>query len=262
MPKINRMSVYTTEITSDQIPSDNPIHQRLLKAYHVAAPLVSGDLLELGCGEGRGIELLLPKVKSYLGLDKIEAVISSLKIKFPKAQFESGVFPPINLPDNSFDTLVSFQVIEHIQNDDQFLSEIHRILKPGGKAILSTPNIKMTLSRNPWHTREYTADELERLASKYFSKVEMKGIAGSENVLAYHEQNRASVRKVMKYDVLNLQYRLPAALLRVPYDFLNRRNRNKLQSQDDELVLSISQKDYFLAEKSEQNLDLFCILSK
>ncbi len=256
------MSVYTTEIASDQIPSDNPIHQRLLKAYTVAAPMVSGDLLELGCGEGRGVEQLLPNADSYLGLDKIESVITKLREKYPNAQFESGVFPPIKIPDNSFDTVVSFQVIEHIKNDALFLSEIQRILKPGGKAIISTPNIKMTLSRNPWHEREYTADELEKLASKYFSKVEMKGIAGSERVMEYHDRNRESVQKIMKYDVLNLQYRLPAALLRKPYDLLNRRNRNKLQDQVDELVMSISQADYFVNEKSEQNLDLFCILYK
>ncbi|RED99726.1 class I SAM-dependent methyltransferase [Marinoscillum furvescens] len=256
------MSVYTTEITSDQIPSDNPIHQRLLKAYHVAAPMISGDLLELGCGEGRGVELLMPKASSYLGLDKIEEVVQKLSEKHPEAQFESSVFPPIKLPDNSFDTVVSFQVIEHIKQDEEFLKEIHRILKPGGKALISTPNIKMTLSRNPWHIREYTAEELEALAGKYFDHVDMKGIAGNEKVMQYHEQNRESVQKIMKYDVLNLQYRLPAAILRKPYEILNRRNRNKLKDQADELVLSIGQDDYFLNEKSEQNLDLFCILTK
>lgn len=256
------MSIYTTEITSDSIPSDNPIHQRLLKAYHVAAPLVSGELLELGCGEGRGVELLLPGCTSYLGLDKIEAVMERLRQRFPSAQFESSVFPPIQLPDNSFDTVVSFQVIEHIRNDALFLSEIHRILKPGGRALLSTPNIRMTLSRNPWHIREYTADELSALAGKFFSKVEMKGIAGNERVMEYHERNRQSVQKIMKYDVLDLQHRLPAAVLRMPYDLLNRLNRKKLQKAADELVLSITHEDYYLAEKSEQNLDLFCILYK
>lgn len=256
------MSVYTTEITSDQIPSDNPIHQRLLKAYHVAAPMISGDLLELGCGEGRGVELLKPKASSYLGLDKIEEVVQKLSKAHPDAQFESSVFPPIQLPDNSFDTVVSFQVIEHIKKDAAFLKEIHRILKPGGKALISTPNIKMTLSRNPWHIREYTAEQLEALAGQYFDQVDMKGIAGNEKVMQYHDQNRESVQKIMKYDVLNLQYRLPAAILRKPYEILNRRNRNKLKDQSDELVLSIGQEDYFLNEKSEQNLDLFCILTK
>lgn len=256
------MSVYTTEIASDQIPSDNPIHQRLLKAYYAAVPLVSGDLLELGCGEGRGVELLLDHVDSYLGLDKIESVIEKLRGRYEGTRFEAGVFPPIQLPDSSFDTVVSFQVIEHIQKDELFLSEIHRILRPGGTAILSTPNIKMTLSRNPWHIREYTADELAGLAAKYFSKVDMKGIAGNEKVMEYHERNRKSVQKIMKYDVLDLQHRLPAALLRKPYEILNRRNRNKLKDQADDLVLSIGHEDYFVREKSEQNLDLFCILTK
>ncbi len=262
MPKKEGMSVYTTEIASDQIPSDNPIHQRLLQAYYEAAPFIEGDLLELGCGEGRGVEILTEKANSYLGLDKIEEVITNLKAKFPAYQFESSVFPPFKIPDNSFDTVVSFQVIEHIRKDELFLSEIQRILKPGGKAILSTPNIKMTLSRNPWHEREYTADELASLAGKYFSKVDMRGIAGNEKVLEYHERNRKSVQKIMKYDFLDLQYKLPASLLRLPYDLLNRRNRNKLQNEADDLVLSISREDYFLNEKSETNLDLFCILYK
>ena len=48
--------VYTTEITSEEIPSDNPIHQRLFKAYVVAENYVHGDVLEVGCGEGRGLE--------------------------------------------------------------------------------------------------------------------------------------------------------------------------------------------------------------
>ena len=256
------MSVYTTEIASDQLPSDNPVHQRLLKAYYAAAPMVSGDVLELGVGEGRGVGLLKKNAKSFLGLDKIESVVEKLKEAYPNLDFESSVFPPINLPDESFDTVVSFQVIEHIKNDALFLKEIHRILKPGGRAILSTPNIKMTLSRNPWHIREYTADQLEQLAGKFFSKVDMKGITGNEKVMEYHERNRASVQKIMKYDILNLQYKLPAGLLRVPYDILNRRNRKKLQNQADELVLSITHKDYFVNEKTEQNLDLFCILSK
>ncbi len=262
LPKKYEMSVYTTEIASAEIPSDNPIHQRLLKAYHLAAPHIHGDLLELGCGEGRGVELLAPQAKSYLGLDKIQGVIDTLKQKHPDYSFEQSVFPPIKIADNTFDCIATFQVIEHIQDDIAFLQEIHRILKPGGTAFITTPNIKMTLSRNPWHTREYTADELKNLASKYFDHVEMKGIMGNEKVMEYYEQNKASVNKIMRFDILNLQYRLPAPLLRIPYDFLNRRNRNKLQGQDNELVLSIGQDDFFLNEQDDRNLDLFLIVKK
>jgi 2-polyprenyl-3-methyl-5-hydroxy-6-metoxy-1,4-benzoquinol methylase len=256
------MSVYTTEITSDQIASDNPLHQRLLKAYHAAIPFVGGDMLELGCGEGRGVDLLADKTTSYLALDKITEVINTLSTKYPDHKFRQAVFPPVDLPDAQFDTIVSFQVIEHIKDDHLFLKEIARLLKPGGKALISTPNIKMTLSRNPWHTREYTADELAGICAKYFSNVDMRGIAGSGKVLEYHERNRASVRRIMKWDVLNLQYALPSWVLRRPYEFLNRRNRNKLQEGNDTLVSGISLADYRLNQKHKENLDLFCILTK
>ncbi|MFK7953160.1 MAG: class I SAM-dependent methyltransferase [Ekhidna sp.] len=256
------MSVYTTEIASDKIPSDNPIHQRLLQAYYEAKPFIKGNLLELGCGEGRGVELLAPLANSYTGIDKIKGVVDSLSEQYPDYTFSDGVFPPFPFEDNSFDTIITFQVIEHVKDDANFIKEIYRVLKPGGVALMSTPNIKMTLSRNPWHEREYTADQLEKLCKKYFEKVEMKGIAGNEKVLEYHERNRKSVNKIMRFDIFNLQYRLPATLLRLPYDLLNRLNRNKLNETDDELVKSIHHDDFSLKDKDEHNLDLFCILTK
>ena len=107
------MSIYTTEITSDQIASDNPLHQRLLKAYYDASPFVKGDVLELGCGEGRGVSIIAQNAVSYLALDKIPEVINNLSERFPNQNFREAVFPPVDLPDESFDTVVNFQVIEH-----------------------------------------------------------------------------------------------------------------------------------------------------
>lgn len=256
------MSVYTTEITSDQITSDNPIHQRLLQAYYLAKPYIKGKLLELGCGEGRGIDVIAPLAEQYTAIDKIDPVIQKLKLKYPSYRFESDHFPPFPFPDNSFDSIVTFQVIEHIQDDELFVKEIHRILRPGGTALITTPNIRMTLTRNPWHIREYTADELTTLCRKYFEQVTMKGVAGNEKVMEYYERNKASVKKYTRFDVLNLQYRLPAALLRIPYDLLNRLNRDGLQKEGDELVSSIQHEDYLLMDQDERNLDLFVVLKK
>ncbi len=257
------MSVYTTEIASDVIPSDNPIHQRLLRAYVLAADMVHGDLLEVGCGEGRGIDWLLPHIKSYTAIDKIAPVIEGLKQKYPQATFHSGNIPPLSVfESNTFDSLVSFQVIEHIEDDNQFLSELHRVLKPGGMALLTTPNRPKSLSRNPWHIREYTAQELSDLAKKYFSEVTMKGIGGNGKVMQYYERNKASVNRLMRWDILDLQHKLPASWLRVPYEFMNRLNRNKLKTASDELVASIRQDDYILMENGAEALDLFLIVKK
>ena len=152
--------IYTTEITSEEIPSDNPIHQRLFKAYVVAQEYVRGDVLEVGCGEGRGFDLLIPKAVSFSAVDKIRPVIDRLKNKYPAARLMSMNIPPLTgLADNAYDVVVSFQVIEHIQDDGLFLQEINRVLKPGGIALLTTPNRKLSLTRNPWHIREYLPSE-------------------------------------------------------------------------------------------------------
>ncbi len=256
-------AVYTTEIASDSVASDNPIHQRLLKAYVLAAGYVQGNLLEVGCGEGRGIDWLLPKITSYSAIDKIASVVQKLQLKYPLAKFIAGNIPPLtSYADNSFDCVVSFQVIEHIQDDHLFLKEINRILKPGGFALITTPNRPLSLSRNPWHIREYTAIDLTELAKKYFSFVEMKGIAGNEKVMEYYGQNRKSVQRMMRWDIFNLQYKLPASVLRIPYEFLNRLNRNKLKDKADELVISIRHEDYLLVDDATLALDLFLLAKK
>jgi len=257
------MSVFTTEIASDKISSDNPIHQRLLQAYYLAKEYIKGDVLEIGCGEGRGLSLLANDATTYTAIDKIQEVIDKLSKEYPKVKFIQTNIPPLgDLADNSFDVVISFQVIEHIKKDKEYLKEIHRVLKPGGKAIITTPNIKMTLSRNPWHIREYTADQLTKLAKEVFEKVEMKGVAGNEKVMEYYAMNKKSVHKITRFDIFNLQYHLPAAVLKIPYDLLNRMNRNKLQTTDDTLVKSITNTDYLLSNNADDSLDLFCVMEK
>ena len=186
-----------------------------------------------------------------------------LSIKYPKEKFISSSFPPIgHFKDNSFDTILSFQVIEHIKNDKLFIKEIYRTLKPGGIALLSTPNINMTLTRNPWHVREYTSNELKKLASINFKEIMMKGISGNEKVMEYYYDNKRSVSKFKRIDVLNLEKHLPNFLYKVPYEILNRMNRKKLESNNSTLVSSISTDDYILCKDSPENLDLFLILKK
>jgi 2-polyprenyl-3-methyl-5-hydroxy-6-metoxy-1,4-benzoquinol methylase len=255
--------VFTTEITSEKITSDNPIHQRLFKAYVVAKPYVLGDVLEVGCGEGRGIGLLMENARSFTAVDKIKPVLDDLQKRYPSAAFMAMNIPPFSgLLDNTYDFIVSFQVIEHIKDDALFLKEIHRVLKPGGTALLTTPNRKMSLSRNPWHVREYLADELKDLARKFFKSVEMKGITGNEKVMAYYAENKKSVERVTRWDVLDLQNKLPASVLRLPYELLNRWNRNKLQVSDNDLVRNIRHEDYLVTDDASDALDLLLIVKK
>ncbi len=253
--------IYTTEITSAAISSDNPLHQRLLTPYLKASAWIGGHLLEVGCGEGRGIEHLMLKGTSYTAIDKIQDAIQSLQKQYPQGTFVASHLPPLPFADQQFDSVVSFQVIEHIENDLHFLKEIHRVLKPGGVVLLTTPNRKLSLSRNPWHIREYEAHELLALASQVFGQADMKGIAGNQKVMVYHEENRQSVQRIMRWDVLDLQHRLPAALLKIPYEFLNRWNRNKLYQATDQ-ARQITTDDYAVSDDAATALDLFLIARK
>ena len=252
----------TTEITSAEITSDNPVHQRLLFPYVEAARLVSGNVLEIGCGWGRGLQLLTQAADHYTGIDKNAELIASLQQAYPQSTFIQANIPPLKgLADNSFDYIVTFQVIEHIENDDLFIKEAYRVLKPGGTLLLTTVNKTFSLSRNPWHVREYLADELKNLMRRYFPTVDTQGIHGNTKVMTYYDQNKKSVEKFTRWDILNLQYRLPRWMLQIPYDIANRMNRNKLLQQDG-LAAEIHYSDYLVSNNPAGSLDFFYLAKK
>jgi len=249
----------TAERSSGHDPSEQVIYNRCLFAYKAASEIVKGNIIELGSGEGYGIQLLAPLANHYLAVDKFDTDISG----HSNVEFRKQLMPSLSgIADNSFDFAVTFQVIEHIKDDKAFVAEIYRVLKPGGMLLLSTPNRPMSLTRNPWHIREYTAAELSAVVSKKFQKVEVKGVFGSPVVMEYHERNKASVQRITRYDILKLQYRLPRQFLQLPYDIMNRMNRRRLLQGNSEMVNRVSIDDFFLQDTTQDCFDLFVMATK
>lgn len=251
----------TAERVSATDTSDNYVLQRSIFAYLEAAKMVRGNVLEIGTGSGYGVKYIAPVVTKFVTIDKF---VCDVDFKtYPNVEFKQQTVPPFtNIADNSFDFVVTFQVIEHIQNDDLYVKEIARVLKPGGKLIVTTPNRHMSLSRNPWHIREYKPNELTTLLKKHFKAIETKGVYGNETVMNYYEKNRESVNRIMKYDVLNLQWILPRQILQVPYDIMNRRNRKKLLESNNDLTAGIRSSDFYITNVDDKSLDLFYIAEK
>lgn len=248
-------------VTAERVsrdPSDNFVFQRSLLAYHEAAKRIRGRVLEIGTGSGYGVEVIAPHAEEFVTLDKFRCEVELP----PHVKQLTATVPPLPFANEEFDCVISFQVIEHIKKDDVLIREIARVLKPGGVMILSTPNRLMSLTRNPWHIREYSAEEFYRLMAPHFAQVEQLGVEGNEQVMAYYEKNREGVRRITRFDPLKLQYRLPRWMLQIPYDILNRLNRRRLLNENSALTSSIRMEDYRLCEVHDRCFDLFYIAHK
>ena len=252
------MAIKTAERVSRDV-TDNFVFQRSKLAYVEAAKRVQGHILEIGTGTGYGIDIIAPRVEHFVTMDKTRS--KELGAMPAKVEFVQGVVPPLPFADESFDYVVSFQVIEHIKHDKEFVREVHRVLKKGGKFIVSTPNRPMSLTRNPWHVREYTAEQFSARLSD-FADVEALGVAGNERVWSYYEKNRESVERITRFDIFRMQWWMPRWVLQIPYDILNRLNRRRLHSENRTLTENIAMEDYSLQRVDNKCFDLFYVATK
>ena len=111
----------TAERSSHLDPSENVIFQRHMIAYKEAAKIVNGTVLEIGCGEGYGISELAKFSNKYIGVDKFDTFISDDLRNNYDIVFHKMEIPPLkNIEENSVDFVVTFQVIEHIQDDNYY----------------------------------------------------------------------------------------------------------------------------------------------
>ncbi len=139
------------------------VYQRL------AGRCVDREVLEAGCGEGYGADLTGRRgAHASIALDYDEATVAHVRARYPRVEIRHGNLAELPLADSSVDVVVNFQVIEHLWDQGQFVSECFRVLRPGGVFLVSTPN-RITFSPgrdtplNPFHTRELNAAELTEL---------------------------------------------------------------------------------------------------
>lgn len=115
------------------------------------------------------------EVQKSLHLGITDEIVKSMKDK--RSNIENFIFGDMTnsvLESESYDVIVSVEVIEHVEEDDKFVSEISRVLKSDGVFILTTPNGDFVENHNPDHKRHYKKAELEKLLKKYFGKVDVE----------------------------------------------------------------------------------------
>lgn len=133
---------------------------------------VRGDLLDIGCGEKPYFNILKPRVNKYIGVEHPDTLHKNAKIDI---YGDAGHLP---FKDESFDTVVSFQVIEHVNEPNQMVAGIYRVISKGGYAILTAP-FMWGLHEEPRDFWRYTKYGLKYLFEKNgFEIVELRANSG------------------------------------------------------------------------------------
>jgi SAM-dependent methyltransferase len=138
---------------------------------------VGKEVLDIACGEGYGSNLLQQVAARVTGVDIDPTAVGHAAAKYgrPNLTFLQGSCDAIPLADKAFDVVVSFETLEHHAKHTEMLSEIRRVLKPGGLLLISTPD-RVNYSEqpgytNPFHVKELTRAEFRSLLEDSFRNV-------------------------------------------------------------------------------------------
>jgi ubiquinone/menaquinone biosynthesis C-methylase UbiE len=153
-----------------------------LHRYALAMDLIKNKkVLDIACGEGYGSALLAGAALEVTGMDIDTPTIDKAKEKYrlTNVSFRTGQVENIPFEAGLFDTVVSFETIEHITDHQQMMQEIRRVLKPGGLLIISTPDkanySDKTGIKNPFHAKELYRNEFIELLKQHFAHVDCYG---------------------------------------------------------------------------------------
>jgi SAM-dependent methyltransferase len=158
-----------------------------LARYHFAKSFcIDKIVLDIACGTGFGSAYLLNNGAKFVYAadvsDEALAKTQEALKPFPAENYQlikgDGLVVPLG--NASVDVITSMETIEHIENDKQFLREVHRVLKPDGVLLISTPNGMITnpskgTPSNPFHLREYFPDTLIEMLRIHFKEIQSLG---------------------------------------------------------------------------------------
>lgn len=150
-------------------------------AYVYAATFVAGKrVVDLGCGTGYGCQLLAAQARQVVGIDYSAEALAYCRTHSaaPNIEYRQADLGTLAL-EGPFEVAVSFQVIEHLPDPDDFLERIRRLVVPGGVILLSTPNVRtrqVAGAGNPFHVSEMDHAAFTALLARHFPQFQVKGV--------------------------------------------------------------------------------------
>jgi 2-polyprenyl-3-methyl-5-hydroxy-6-metoxy-1,4-benzoquinol methylase len=181
----------TGERTLPDVPEENYWYRRHLVVYDWIARRSAGlEVVDMACGEGYGSDVLSRRAARVTGVDANPEAHEHARLRYRRANltFKRDL---VETYSQQCDAIVFLQTIEHLHDPKAALEHFRSILRPGGVAYVSTPNV-LTLapkgaerSGNPWHIREYRAAEFRELCESVFGSVELHGLFHARKLRAH-----------------------------------------------------------------------------
>jgi 2-polyprenyl-3-methyl-5-hydroxy-6-metoxy-1,4-benzoquinol methylase len=172
----------TGERTLPDVPEENYWFRRHLVVYEWIAARVAGlDVIDMASGEGYGANILAGAARSVVGVDANPEAHEHSRLRYVRSNL-SFARDLVETYHGEADAISFLQTIEHVEAPGDVLEHFKALLRPGGTAYISTPNV-LTLapegaerSGNPWHVREYRAEEFAGMLAPHFDRVELYGL--------------------------------------------------------------------------------------
>lgn len=246
------------DFTGERLHADDALFAVDLARHQAAYELArehqgAGRVLDLGCGSGYGAASLARRHAPVVGIDRARPDPAHRgPVHFVRADLHSLPLAP-----RGFDLVLSFQVIEHLEDPAPYLSAIGDALAPGGLALLSTPNILRSDGVNPFHVHEYAAEELAGLLRGHFEDVEMRGIGATGPIDAYLDARSRRIRRIMRLDPLGLRNHLPRSV--VEWLFARFAVLVRRRTKAGEGVPAVSWHDFPVGPADDRCLDLLAL---
>jgi ubiquinone/menaquinone biosynthesis C-methylase UbiE len=203
----------------------------------------NAKIIDIGCGTGYGSALLGEECEVVAIDNSNEAIKYANKHYSKKANFLTARATKLPFEDSNFDIACSFEVIEHIRDTHKYLNEVLRVLKPGGKFILSTPNKLVYAAgdklKSPYHVKEYEAEELFQLLNKYFKTVDIKSQTKNKCAKVALDNFMVSQKtreRFIKKDILGIRRIIPKGIKEKTWKYLGslfgRKDQESLETHD------------------------------